>query len=128
LKKLLGIFGGLCPRCGEGHIFQPGLRGIFLMNDACSVCGLRFLRESGYYLGAMYVSYGLGVITILPVATYLGAFARWPLWIVFTIMVIQTLVSMLLFLRLSRATWLYFDQAVDPQQDASFDEGRPGSR
>ena len=96
-------------------MFKPGLSGLMLMNDVCSVCGLRFLRESGYYLGAMYVSYGLGVLTILPVATYLGAFARWPLWIVFTIMVIQTLVSMLLFLRLSRVIWLYADEAIDPQ-------------
>jgi uncharacterized protein (DUF983 family) len=108
---------GLCPRCRQGHIFQPGLAGLLFMNDICSVCGLRFLRESGYYLGAMYVSYGLGVLTVLPVATYLGAFARWPLWQVFAIMVVQTLVSMLLFLRFSRTVWLYFDEAVDPQKD-----------
>jgi hypothetical protein len=38
------------------------------MSESCSVCGLRFLREAGYFLGAMYISYGLGVVTILPVA------------------------------------------------------------
>jgi uncharacterized protein (DUF983 family) len=120
VSKLKGIVLGLCPRCGKGHIFKPGLAGLLFMNDVCDVCNLRFLRESGYYLGAMYVSYGLGVLTILPVATYLGAFARWPLWIVFTIMVIQTLLSMLIFLRISRTLWLYFDQAVDPQKDEKY--------
>jgi uncharacterized protein (DUF983 family) len=112
-----GILLGLCPRCREGHIFRPGLAGIVLMHDACSVCGLRILRESGYYLGAMYVSYFLGVFTILPVATYLAAFAAWPLWLVFTVMIVQTVVSMLLFLRLSRTIWLYLDQTIDPQKN-----------
>jgi uncharacterized protein (DUF983 family) len=126
MHKLIGIILGLCPRCGEGKLFQPGFKGLFLMNDSCSVCGLHILRESGYYLGSMYVSYGLGVLTILPVAIYIGVIARWPLWIVFTIMVIQTLVSMLLFLRLSRATWLYFDEALDPQQDGYLREGHSG--
>lgn len=115
MRKLRGIIQGLCPRCSRGQIFQPGAAGLLFMNDACDVCGLRFLRESGYYLGAMYVSYGLGVLTVLPVATYLGAVLRWQLWLVFVIMVIQTLVSMLLFLRISRTVWLYFDEAVDPQ-------------
>ncbi len=38
----------------------------------CPSCGLRFLRETGYFLGAMYISYGLGVLTILPVAVVLA--------------------------------------------------------
>ncbi|MGE0057539.1 MAG: DUF983 domain-containing protein [Dehalococcoidia bacterium] len=117
MNKLKGILQGRCPRCSKGQIFQPGLMGLLFMNDECEVCGLRFLRESGYYLGAMYVSYGLGVLTVLPVATYLGAFARWPLWSVFVVMVVQTLVSMLLFLRFSRTIWLYFDEAIDPQKN-----------
>lgn len=108
---------GVCPRCGEGHIFKPGIAGLVLMKDVCSVCGLHFMREAGYYLGAMYVSYGLGVLTILPVATYLAAYAEWPLWQVFAIMIIQTLLSMLVFLRFSRTLWLYVDQAIDPQKN-----------
>jgi uncharacterized protein (DUF983 family) len=107
---------GRCPRCGKGQIFEPGLRGLFFLNDECSVCGLSFMPEPGYYLGAMYVSYGLGVLTVLPVAIYLGVIAHWPLWSVLAIMVIQTLVSMLLFLRLSRAVWLHVDHTLDPQQ------------
>ncbi len=116
MRSLRGIVFGRCPRCRKGHIFKPGLAGLLFLNDVCAVCGLRFLRESGYYLGAMYVSYGLGVFTVLPVAYYLGVVVEWTLWLVFTIMIIQTLVSMLVFLRLSRTLWLYFDEAVDPQK------------
>ena len=98
-------------------MFKPGLAGLLFIHDACGSCGLRFLRESGYYLGAMYVSYALGVLTVLPVATYLGAIERWSLWVVFPIMFAQTFLSMLLFLRYSRTIWLYLDQAIDPQKD-----------
>jgi hypothetical protein len=85
------------------------------MNEACPVCGLVFLRESGYFLGAMYVSYGLGVATVLPVAVYLAAVVELSLALVLIIMAIQTLLSVPLFLRLSRAIWLHVDQAIDPR-------------
>ena len=88
------------------------------MNDQCAGCSLRFMREAGYYTGAMYVSYFMGTFTVLPVATYLGAFARWPLWLVMVIMVVQTLLSMLIILRYSRIIWLYMDQMIDPQRDS----------
>jgi len=118
MSKLLGIIFATCPRCHEGHIFKPGLPGLVTMNDHCAVCGLNFMREPGYYTGAMYVSYFLGVGTILPVATYLGVYAEWPLWIVFAIVLIQTLLSMLIFLRLSRTIWLYFDHTLDPSKQS----------
>jgi len=31
------------------------------MNEHCPHCGLRFEREQGYFLGAMYISYGLAL-------------------------------------------------------------------
>ena len=41
-----------CPRCGRGKVFRT----FFKMNDACSVCGYAFLREPGYWTGAMTVN------------------------------------------------------------------------
>lgn len=97
-------------------MFVPGLKGLAgLMNESCGRCGLPFLREAGYYLGAMYVSYALGVFTVLPVAVLLAVILEWELWIVMVIMVVQTLVSMPIFFRYSRTLWLYVDQAIDPQ-------------
>jgi uncharacterized protein (DUF983 family) len=107
---------GRCPRCKQGAIFRPGWLGLAgAMNDACSVCGLRFLRETGYFLGAMYVSYGLGLVTVLPVSVVLAIVVEWPLEIVLTVMVVQTLVSVPLFLRFSRVLWLHLDQTIDPR-------------
>ena len=107
---------GRCPRCKQGSIFRPGLLGLAgAMKDACAVCGLRFLREPGYFLGAMYVSYGLGVLTVLPVSVVLAIVFEWPLAAVLTLMVVQTLVSVPLFLRFSRLLWLHLDQRIDPR-------------
>ncbi len=36
-------------------------RGVFAMNPTCMVCGHRFEREPGFFQGAMYVSWVLGV-------------------------------------------------------------------
>lgn len=85
------------------------------MVESCPVCGLRFLREAGYFLGAMYISYGLGVLTILPVAVVLAVVVEWHLAIVLLIALVQTLLSVPLFFRYSRVIWLHADQMLDPR-------------
>ena len=116
LTLLKSMLVGRCPRCLQGHMFLPGIKGVAgLMHDSCSVCNLPFLREAGYYLGAMYVSYALGVFTILPATVITAVVLGWPLWIAMVLMVVQTLVSMPIFFRYSRILWLYMDQTVDPQ-------------
>src|SRR5438876_9733709 len=50
-----------CPRCGETPLF----RGWFSMAEACALCGLRFERAQGYFVGAIYVNYAMtAVLTI----------------------------------------------------------------
>ena len=113
---LKSLVAGRCPRCKQGRVFKAGLIGwVGAMNDRCGVCELRFLRESGYFLGAMYVSYGIGVVTVLPVAILLAVVLEWPLAIVLVISFLQTFISVPLFLRFSRLIWLNVDQAIDPR-------------
>jgi len=118
MSRVKGILLGRCPRCGKGSLFQPGWRALLFMRDRCEVCGLNLMREAGYYTGAMYVSYFMGTFLVLPVATYLGVIARWPLWLVMLIMVVQTIVSMLIILRLSRTFWIHIDQTIDPDRES----------
>jgi uncharacterized protein (DUF983 family) len=107
---------GRCPRCRQGRIFPKTFLGaIGMMNPSCSECGLRFLREAGYFLGAMYVSYGLGVLTVLPVGVVLAVVLKWSLVIVMPLVILQTIASMPFFLRFSRIIWLHVDQALDPR-------------
>ena len=85
------------------------------MTDSCPVCGLHFLREAGYFLGAMYISYGLGVFTVLPVAIVLAVVVQWHVAIVLLVALLQTLISVPLFFRYSRVIWLHADQMLDPR-------------
>lgn len=41
-----------CPRCGKGAF----LKSFFKVNDTCNVCGMRFQREEGFYVGAIYAN------------------------------------------------------------------------
>ena len=111
-----GIFGQLCPRRRTGRIFRSSIfRGFPKMHECCPVCGLKFEREEGYFLGAMYISYGLALIAITVVAVLLWAFTRWSIE--------KTVVrSVLLFVPLaptltlfSRVLWIYLDRSIDPE-------------
>jgi uncharacterized protein (DUF983 family) len=68
---LMSILHEKCPHCGQGHVFQKqnNLLKMPVMNEKCSVCDYKFDREPGYFLGAMYISYGIAVF--LGILTYL---------------------------------------------------------
>ena len=56
----------MCPRCRSARIFRKSIfTGFPRMHECCPNCGLKFEREQGYFLGAMYISYGLALITIV---------------------------------------------------------------
>lgn len=63
--KLYSIVSGTCPRCHQGELFinkNPyKLDGWDKMHTDCPVCKLHYEREPGFFQGAMYVSYALGV-------------------------------------------------------------------
>ena len=53
-----------CPKCHEGDFFVShpyDLRRVGDIHEKCPVCELKFEREPGFFYGAMYVSYALGV-------------------------------------------------------------------
>jgi hypothetical protein len=65
LRKVVQVFRLRCPNCGKANVFYkakyPGLS-VPKMRETCEYCGYRFEREPGYFAGAMYLSYGLGII------------------------------------------------------------------
>jgi len=114
---LRGILRQLCPRCRIGGIFRSSIfRGFPAMYDRCPACGLKFEREEGYFLGAMIIDYGLGLLVVSLLAAVLWVFTRWRFEK-------TVLGALLLFLpvippltRLGRVLWIYFDQFIDPQR------------
>jgi uncharacterized protein (DUF983 family) len=111
------MLGQRCPRCRVGKIFRRSIwRGLPKMHGRCPVCDLRFEREPGYFLGAMYISYGLGLVAVAVIAAMLWAVTGW--WITK-----DTIWAVVLFLPLApaltlfaRVLWIYLDQTVDPDR------------
>jgi uncharacterized protein (DUF983 family) len=105
-----------CPRCREGKVFK----GAFAMNEPCPVCGLAFQREEGYFLGAMYTSYALAVLIVVP----LFFLTQWLLpgwrgeWVAL-IAVLPYLPLTPLVFRYSRLLWIYLDRYADPGEWSS---------
>lgn len=63
--KLNSIVKGTCPRCQEESMYvSKNIFNIFTvtkMKAYCGSCRLRFMIEPGFFYGAMYVSYGVGI-------------------------------------------------------------------
>ncbi len=86
------------------------------MNERCGACGLKFEREQGYFLGAMYISYGLALLTITVFALLFWYFTSWSLQksVLWAFFLFLPLVPALTFF--SRVLWIYLDQSVDPER------------
>ena len=106
-RRALGL---RCPRCGRAPLF----RGWFTMNLVCAVCDLTFERAQGYWVGAIYVNYG--VTTLVAIAGYFLLWARTELstasqlaiWLPFCV------VFPLWFFRYSRSLWLAVEYGLNP--------------
>ena len=106
-----------CPRCLEGAIFPlPLWRAPLKTYDRCGVCGLKFEREPGYFLGAMYFSYVLSIPPALALVLLIWKLTNAP----FDLAVLYAFVAYLPFVpavsRWSRVLWLHLDQRFDPQK------------
>jgi hypothetical protein len=84
------------------------------MYERCPVCDLKFERESGYFLGAMYISYGLGVINVALIALILWAATSWGIVKIIIWASILFLPFVWPITLLSRVLWLYLDWVMDP--------------
>jgi uncharacterized protein (DUF983 family) len=110
-----GILRQLCPRCRRGKIFRYSIfRGFPGMHDECPECGLKFAREHGYFLGAMYISYGLAIVIIPLLAVLLWLVTGWPFEKVVVRACLLFLPLALPIALLSRVIWIYFDRHIDP--------------
>ena len=89
-------------------------RTFWRMHENCPECGLLFEREPGFFYGAMYFSYGIGLVVATPVAIwmFLKGFSE-P--VIFGAMIGLLAVLSPLLYRYSRVAWMHFDQRFDPR-------------
>lgn len=111
-SRLGALLKGLCPRCRAGKIYRRALT----MHERCPVCDLKYEREQGYFLGAMGVSYvlGLSVLTLVLVVLSYGVFPEWPAYKAL-LPTLAIYLPMLPFItRASRILWIHFDRTIGP--------------
>jgi uncharacterized protein (DUF983 family) len=99
-----------CPVCGKGPMFRNWMA----MYKRCSCCGLWFERDSGYFLGSIYVNYA--VTTVIAALCYFLPMLwlrRSPGWLLIPI-VGFCIVFPLFFFRFARALWLGLDHYMSP--------------
>ncbi len=102
----------LCPACGEGRVFSAVVK----TNDRCSVCGMVFLREQGYFVGSIYINviFTEAVIVIAFVVCLFIMSAGDERIYYFLIALAFTVP--LAFYRHARSLWLSFDYLIDPPE------------
>jgi uncharacterized protein (DUF983 family) len=104
-----------CPRCREGPIFRvPVWRGPLTIWERCPVCGLKYEREPGYFLGAMYFSYILSIPPGLILVLLIWRLTRWQFDVVMGAAFLAYLPLVPVVSRWSRVLWMYLDRTFDP--------------
>ncbi|MEP1085063.1 DUF983 domain-containing protein [Algoriphagus sp.] len=113
VSTLKSIYQCKCPRCHEGDLFQRGQ--LFNptkfsdMNKDCSHCGQYFEPEPGFYLGAMFISYGFNTAVFIAVWVALSVLKPdYSLTLLLVLIGVGILVLTPFIYRISRSIWLAF--------------------
>jgi hypothetical protein len=94
--------------------------------ERCPACDLRFEREPGYFIGAMYASYAFGFVSTaywFPLLL-LGVS---PVWVLVP-PIVQLFAQIPVTYRYSRAIWLHVDRGFDPDGSCGAGSPSPGPR
>lgn len=89
--------------------------GALRMHERCPVCDLRFEREPGYFVGAMYVSYALSVPIVAALVGLVWLVRpswSWPALVGAATAAYLPLVPRVF--RTARILWIHLDRALDP--------------
>jgi uncharacterized protein (DUF983 family) len=99
-----------CPRCHQGQVFENNnpysFRNGFKMHKHCPECGLKYERETGYFYGAMYVSYAIQVAVFVALFTIDTLWVHMPTALLLSIIIGAIVALMPVTFRWSRIMWV----------------------
>jgi uncharacterized protein (DUF983 family) len=110
VRRLWAVITLRCPRCLKGRVW----RRLISMNAACPVCGFVFDRESGYFAGAMVISYAIAVPILAGLVIALIILGGLDVVVALIIGNTGYLVLVPFIFRYSRVVWLHLDWLIDP--------------
>jgi len=103
-----------CPYCREGRVLA---RWPNKMYPECLRCGLSLIREPGYYIGGMIITYGLTLMIVIPIFLIslllpdwkrLSDYGRFALWVLFAVPL------SLILMPYAYSFWLHLDFWYEP--------------
>lgn len=100
-----------CPRCCQGKIYERGMQ----MHTHCPVCQLRFEREPGYFLGSLYISYGMSTLCLL-FGLWIGSMLMPTLDLGWVVLIAAAcfIPFVPIVTRYARVIWIFFDRWAWP--------------
>ena len=101
-----------CPRCGKGQMFS----GMFKMCSECASCRFRFEREVGYFVGAMYINYGMTIFIAFASYFAFDYFTSIPFYPNLILWGVFSALFPIFFFRYSRSLWLSLDYIFNPSE------------
>ncbi len=108
-----------CPKCRQGDLFcnkkTYQYKGFFDMPKKCPKCGQDFEIETGFYYGAMYVSYAITIALIVAVFTALIVFNIFSIELFLLLDFIVLLITLPYVFKVSRSIWIALMIKFDPR-------------
>ena len=109
-SKIYAMITGCCPKCHEESMYLNAnpfnVLKIYAMHETCSHCKQVYKIEPSFFFGAMFVSYGLGVL--IGIISFLVSHFVFQanLKTTFISIVVALILSNTLIMRMSRNIWI----------------------
>lgn len=107
-----------CPRCRQGSIFTEPLNMMspLSMPARCEYCGQKTEPETGFYFGAMMVSYGISAWLFLTIAFIMVFYFKLTVELTMVWIVFLAVLMWIWLMRYSRSLWLHFNVKHNPTE------------
>ena len=109
-SKIYAMITGCCPKCHEESMYLNAnpfnIMKIYAMHETCSHCKQVYKIEPSFFFGAMFVSYGLGVLIGIITFLVLHFVFQANLKTAFISIVVALILSNTLIMRMSRNIWI----------------------
>ena len=109
-SKIYSVTHLKCPKCQKGNLFSVpnpyNIKRVLDMPDTCPVCKQDFVKEPGFYLGALWISYPIVMTVLLLSGVLLYFITKLSFLYILFAAVAVLLVLQPLIMRYSRAIWI----------------------
>lgn len=110
--RLKAILHSRCPHCRRGPVFASFMK----MNETCSVCGIKFEREDGYFMMSVFIGYVMATAVLAPIAIFLYVNDASATWYLLALLPTLLILSPVIF-HYARVLWLHIDEVLDPRRE-----------